>query len=507
MAAGDDATQLRILTPKKGTMGQYAALSYCWGRSNPFLLTPATKENLQNGFHLAQLPRTIRDAVRVTREIGIRYLWVDALCVMQGPGTEAIDEWNFEVAKMDMIYRDAYVTISAAAAQGASGGLFGGSNCELPFASSSTSAGRREVVQWARVTCRNSTPKFKTEPINSRAWTLQEHMLSGRVLLYCSFGLMWRCDRKLISAYSGESREFDFTEQTILQASKARTDNFEFDFNTSRYIFSIARNGNLRADFWKHILQSYTARNLTNPHDKLPALAAIAQRYADSTGAEYLAGLWRPTFRQDLLWRHAPDLPLVIVSDGGNPLLHKNEYRAPSWSWAAVDGFITSRWAGQTLESNQTEEYLWLAEIVTYPMPVLVNPQNRFGGVVKMAPELEMRGHVDMCTVIGYPDENSSEPVKISSDKSGFERWSLWVDDYTETAAWRGREREPLFCIHVLGRTWKAGTTQRALIVSLALLPVPERHRTYIRIGLAEGFVESTRLRRFSEATKAVIIV
>lgn len=500
-------------------MGQYAALSYCWGHSNPFILTAATKRDLQKGFHLRQLPRTIRDAVRVTREIGLRYLWVDALCVMQGPGAEVFDEWNVEVAQMDKVYRDAYITISAAAAQSASGGLFAGSNCELPFASRLTSTGYREVTQWARVTCMNSTPKFKTEPINSRAWTLQEHMLSGRVLLYCSFGLMWRCDRKLISAYSGRSREFDFTKQSIKEASNPRMDNFEFDFNTSRYILSVGRNGRFKADSWKHILQSYTARNLTNPHDKLPALAAIAQRYSDSTGSEYLAGLWRPTFRQDLLWRYAPDLPLVIVSDGGNPLLHVKEYRAPSWSWAAVDGLITSDWLRQTLDSDQTRQYQWLAEVITYPTPVLVNPQNRFGAVVKMSPELELRGPVDMCKVFSYPDKHSSKAVEIYSERSGFKGWRLWVDDYTETAAWRGREGEPLFCVRILRRNYKPKSNQRTPVVcnpdsaqkghvvSLALLPVPRRHHTYIRIGLAEGSVESTTSQCFSDTNETVILI
>lgn len=503
----DEPTNLRVLVPETGTSGKYAALSYCWGRSNHFVLTAATLNSLQNGFHLSQLPQTIQDAVRVTREIGLKYLWVDALCIIQGQDAEAIDDWNIEVAKMDAVYRDAYFTISAAAAQNASGGLFHGSHCDLPYISSWTTLGAREVALWARVTWRNITPGFTSQPINSRAWTLQEHVLSSRILFYTSFGLMWKCNRELISVYSGEFRASDFTGQTQTDTSRSSVEDLNFMRNTSRYIFSVARDGHLKASSWGRILQLYTARNLTDPRDKLPALAAMAQRYSHSTSAEYLAGLWKPTFLQDLLWWHHPSFPLITVADGGNPM-RGNEYRAPSWSWAAVDGVIISDWAGKTLNSSKARKFMWLTEVATYPTPVLVNPVNVFGGVLKMSTELQLRGPVEKFKVSEYPKKNCS--VKIGPEGGGFDTWELWVDDHTETAAWRGRERDPLFCLHLLAITIKPGPIQqerRTSIHSLALLPVSERHNTYIRIGMAQAYEKSISPSTVSRVTETIIIL
>lgn len=487
----DEATYLRVVVPDEGSVGRYAALSYCWGRSNHFLLTADTLEDLKNGFHLSQLPQTLQDAVRVTREIGLRYLWVDALCIFQGQDAEAINDWNIEVAKMDNVYRNAFVTISAAAVQDASGGLFRGSHCDLPFVSGWASSGAREVALWARATWRNDTPGFKSEPINSRAWTLQETFMSSRVLFYTSFGLLWNCKREITWVYSGWSRACKSAGRAMAWTAATSPERVRFEDNTWRYLFSVGQDENLSARSWEDILEVYTTRNLTNPHDKLPALAAIAQRHSKSTGAEYLVGLWKPTFRQDLLWMHCPGLPLTAVSDAGNPM-RSNEYRAPSWSWAAVDGMILSEWTGRTLESSRETEYKWLAKVTTYPAPVLLNPRNPFGGVVRMSTELHMQGPVEMFNVLEYPRKNSS--VIIASAIGRPDAGALWVDDHTETAAWRGRETEPLFCLHVLSVADKQGPiSERArYTLSLVLLRVPELQHTYIRIGAAQISNKST---------------
>lgn len=480
---GHEAPNIRLVVPEKGAAGRYAALSYCWGRSNHFVLTAGTLKDLKNGFHLSQLPQTLQDAVRVTREIGLRYLWVDALCIVQGQDGEAINDWNNEVSKMDSVYKNAFVTISAAAAQNASGGLFNGSHCDLPFVSSWSSSGSREVALWARATWRNDKPGFKSEPINSRAWTLQENTFSSRILFYTSFGLLWKCRRELIWAYSGESREFDNEGKAKTKPMGSSTDGHDFLAKTSRYNFPVAQGGLL--GYWMNMLELYTARNLTNPYDKLPALAAMAQKYSYSKDIEYLAGLWKPTFRQDLLWKHHPTwvYHLIGVSDAGNPL-RSNGYRAPSWSWAAIDGMVLSEWTGKTLESSQ---YTWLAEVTTYPVPVLVNPRNPFGGVVKMSTELQMRGAVEVFNVREYPKTN--ELVSIQPVKGVFDTGTLWVDDYTETAAWRGRETEPLFCLHMLGIAHEQRQVPHQKTRSsyaLALLPVHGFDHTYVRVGLAD---------------------
>ena len=172
---------------------------------------------------------------------------------------------------------------------------------------------------------------------------------------------MWKCGREIISVHSGKSVEINSTGGVKAGTTGTSIASADFRRYTSRYTFSVDQDGHLKWRSWRIILELYTARNLTNPHHKLPALATIAQRYSNSTGAEYLAGLWKPHFLQDLMWKHVPSVPVVTVPDQGNPM-RNNESRAPSWSWAAVYGSIISEWTDRIPKSTASCEYAWLIE-------------------------------------------------------------------------------------------------------------------------------------------------
>jgi len=74
----------------------------------------------------------------------------------------------------------------------------------------------------------------------------------------------------------------------------------------------------------------YTQRLITNPNDKLPALSAMAKLMEERSGEEYIAGLWKSHLAIGLLWRRAKDFVTRPTED----------FRAPSWSWASVDGAV-----------------------------------------------------------------------------------------------------------------------------------------------------------------------
>src|ERR1700737_4722429 len=79
---GHDSHHPRLLATK-GRVGSWIALSYCWGGNSPFVLTENTVEDLRRGVPLSNFPATLRDAVVITRRLGVKYLWVDALCIQQ----------------------------------------------------------------------------------------------------------------------------------------------------------------------------------------------------------------------------------------------------------------------------------------------------------------------------------------------------------------------------------------------------------------------------------------
>jgi hypothetical protein len=105
----DSDTKLHIA--KNEERAHYCALSHCWGGSSPLT---TTKSNLIP--HMAglptPLPRTFGHSVAVARALGIEYLWIDSLCIVQ----DSDEDWASETSKMAGVYENAYVTISSNAA-------------------------------------------------------------------------------------------------------------------------------------------------------------------------------------------------------------------------------------------------------------------------------------------------------------------------------------------------------------------------------------------------------
>jgi len=101
--------------------GGYTALSYCWGNNMPesSKTTTETMEAHQQAINFALLPKTLREAIIVTRSLGISFIWIDALCIIQGDE----DDWNRESATMYQVYSQAVVTIAAGISDHCDGGF------------------------------------------------------------------------------------------------------------------------------------------------------------------------------------------------------------------------------------------------------------------------------------------------------------------------------------------------------------------------------------------------
>ena len=114
----ESSSSVRILH-SAGHVGRYAALSYCWGGSIRRSLSVANIDHYQRGLAVASLPKSIQDAIHVTRELNIRYLWVDALCIVQ----DLEDDKQHEIGRMQAVFQNATVTIVAACSPAATGGF------------------------------------------------------------------------------------------------------------------------------------------------------------------------------------------------------------------------------------------------------------------------------------------------------------------------------------------------------------------------------------------------
>jgi hypothetical protein len=158
-----------------GERSTYAALSYCWGGVQSYVTTRATIECHTNHLKLEAMPATIRDAIRTTRDLGIRYLWIDALCIIQD---SKIDK-EVEITNMNKIYKDATVTIAAANASSVHDGFLAPrpspSGIEVAFNCPGGQPSKVWLVQ---------KEFYKEEdygPLYYRAWALQERIVSPRL--------------------------------------------------------------------------------------------------------------------------------------------------------------------------------------------------------------------------------------------------------------------------------------------------------------------------------------
>lgn len=100
--------------------GNYVCLSYCWGQAKTIVTDSANFHTHLKGIAIEDLPLTFREAVDVVKKLDYRYLWIDALCIIQ----DSTDDWSTEASRMAEVYGGASVTLVAAASSDSDGGLF-----------------------------------------------------------------------------------------------------------------------------------------------------------------------------------------------------------------------------------------------------------------------------------------------------------------------------------------------------------------------------------------------
>ncbi|KAK7981450.1 HET domain-containing protein [Apiospora saccharicola] len=290
---------------------KYACLSHCWGTAPMPVLTKdkTLSENL-DFIAWSRLPKTFQDAITITRELGLQYLWIDSLCIIQ----DSKEDWETESSKMADIYRHGYITIAALSSADHQGGCFPNSPVrdlclDMPLKGAmSVSLGVRE---------KSTDDFFRQTPLLTRAWVYQERMLSRRTLLChyrelqfeCRTRWMCQCGNDRMAPHMAASQEPQLT------AKK--------DYNQTSAFNAEGRN-------WHSIVTTYSKLGITKGRDKLPALSACASDSAPGRG-RYLAGLWERTLAEDLLWITEPHKGKLNARPG------RVKWRAPSWSWASMD--------------------------------------------------------------------------------------------------------------------------------------------------------------------------
>ncbi|OTB06646.1 hypothetical protein M426DRAFT_29210, partial [Hypoxylon sp. CI-4A] len=325
----------------------YVTLSYVWGARQDYILTKGTLETMLVGLDVDRIPRSVAEAMEVTKQLGFRYIWVDALCIIQDSQEDKLRE----LPMMAKIYQHSAMTISAANSLSAFDGFLkppvpavfkvepfrttiGRGKPEFPYMN--LSLGFREEA-----------PEVK-DPIDSRGWTLQEWTLSSCRLRFSSRGIQWTCNKLIAdpSALTGEEHRDPpvlfspdgFVQSYFGEASALIAGPQESNERLSRrYAVDESHKRKEVSMMWTEIRSQYASRSLSFPTDKIAAISAVAAIAAEEHGMTYLAGLWKEMLLVDLQWyyifRSNPTNELLTVTASPE---REEDYIAPSWSWASV---------------------------------------------------------------------------------------------------------------------------------------------------------------------------
>ena len=367
----------------EGETGRYAALSYCWGERS-FLLTAivSNMESLKSHIPWQKLPKTIQDAIEVARMLGLRYIWIDSLCIVQN----STADWETEAAKMGQYYQHAYLTLAASSSPSASAGLFSVRTRVAP-AKQVQFQGSDGAVYPLVVQSRNVQLWTKAiddlGPLSDRGWTFQEHALSPRIIHFTEGEIFWECRTEMLSE-DGHPIRNDCHSMVHEFREQSRKD---------------------PQSYWHFLVRAYSSRRLTYPKDRLPAIAGMADHFHRQTGHCYVGGLWKDSLPIDLVWSswgwEEPGDPPPILP-------------GPSWSWASIEGGVA------LIAETFSHEVQVDVHAYVHNVRCNVPGNNPFGEVTQGS--LDIRGRT-----LEMDLQHDGE-----HDNFGFPRFSLSCDDITE---------------------------------------------------------------------------
>lgn len=314
---------------------KYTTLSYCWGHAN-FRTTKENETLHKHELIHEHIPPTLQDAITVTRQLNIPYIWIDALCIVQDDPAE----WEVESSRMRDFYSGSSLTIAASDAADGYMGCFPANfddngGLDPPGVFFTTSNIRDEGKFIVRFQQNDIRRLAEDAVLNSRGWVLQEMVLSNRIVHCMKSGLYWQC-RCAYQTETGVQFDRSALHENLLAIlphdAQMRTETNEI---------------------WWNWIESYTQRHFTFPTDKLPALAGITRYYQLVTKDIPILGLWESTFHQDLLWNRA-----THITDGVEPI--PNVIRnAPSWTWLSCPYEISFAFPERDCEN---QDYIKIVE-------------------------------------------------------------------------------------------------------------------------------------------------
>lgn len=438
------------------TQYSYAALSYCWGYCRPMKTTVDTLSAHQDDVPWSSLPTLFKDAIRVTLRLGMRYVWIDSLCIVQGD----VEDFQKEAPHMGEIYSQAAVVL---AAHGFRLNLERDGTREIKPAPQHESATKPLSVFVRRVMDHDNlfNTSMQTTTYWGRAWCFQERLFAPRILHFggsyeellfeCNVHFRCECGRIRDQRLSNNSSTWSHLKSQLSISLQA----FDADASGDRT--------NTRNDLWETYIalcEDYTARGLTFATDTLPASSSLARRLHPRLG-RYYAGLWEHNIILGLQWE----------SLDTRKCSRPEEYLAPSFSWSSRRGPVVWYYYTGRIPTAETHDFAKIVDIRCTP-----STDDPFGPVCDGS--ITLRGYttpmfLDKDMRMYRPDS------RIKLLKEGFEECFVIMDSREDII--RATGGMEVKCLDIMEDT----DPRYPYVSALILLPADGRPGAYRRIGFS----------------------
>lgn len=322
----------------EGLHGAYVTLTHRWNDGTELCKT--TTENYEErllGGEFSELPQLFWDALVITERLGIKYIWIDSICIIQ-KGDDA--DWGREAPKMAQYYQFSIFTLAGTAEDMSNGILhqqpkditpWVSNLVRLPYRDKTNALAGHFYVYRRRMSLVDEyMSQVRSSILFKRGWILQEWLLSKRLLWYTPHGLFYECQQELPRAYDQSQLMFNRANPDLRAHLQLKA---SFHFSNTNIL-----------NFWYHALEVYSGQHLTKPEkDRIMALSGLAKEVGPTLAAQidlqneiYVAGLWLRDLHYGLLWEqdHTAQAWTTKVEE------------APSWSFTSL--MTPVRWPERT---------------------------------------------------------------------------------------------------------------------------------------------------------------
>lgn len=328
---------------------RYLALSYVWGRppepGSEFYDVPALELNARTSTGLHEknslrgmtVPNTIEDLLDLADQLGVRYVWVDRVCIQQ----DSNEDKGAQISNMHLIYNCSHVTIIAAAGEGPYHGLPG-----LRPGTRHVVQNEIEVLKPCDGSCKQDHEHeaglsllTTVDPVvrsssylghatwSTRGWTLQERFMARRSLIFTQEQVRFVCS------------DGDYSEETYSEVAFPRLQAFTFkntEYGLRQSVRAYGESDDERTRFWTrygHLVERFTSRWFTFPGDVHDGFAAISQALAIEAKDRLIWGIPASQFELGLMWTTYEGQVRRMEMTTLPMTEQKRRVGYPSWSW------------------------------------------------------------------------------------------------------------------------------------------------------------------------------